>query len=541
MDPDSGPLRRRDADLARLADTRWDVLVVGGGITGAGILLDALSRGLNAALVEQEDVASGTSSRSSRLIHGGLRYLEQFHVGLVREALSERARLLTLAPHLVRLEPLLFPLYGPPLITRAFYGAGIGMYDLLGSARRGGRAHHLSRASTLRLAPPLRHGGLQGGILYHDGVEDDARYTLGVVRTAIGLGGLAATRVRAEGEIVEAGRLAGLRLRDVTSGTAFDAMADHVIDATGVWAARTDSPFGGAKLVPSRGSHLVVPRDRIPIRYGMTIRVPGKVVFLVPWPEFWLVGTTDAPYDGQPDHPSASPAEVRRLIDVVNATLDVDLTRADVVGTYAGLRPLVGEAKDGATVKVSREHRVRVEPDGLVRIGGGKYTTYRVMARDAVDAALGEGAAARPSRTADQRIRGAAPRRDLEALADHLSGRYGLTAATAARLVARHGTDATGVARLGEECGLLGELVPGRPFIEAEVVWAVREELAMSVDDVLSRRFRLSMELPDRGAAIAPRVADLVGDELGWDAERRASEVATYLASAEREFSVPDV
>lgn len=541
MAPEPTALRRRADDLARLADTPWDVLVVGGGVTGSGILLDATTRGLAAALVEQDDIASGTSSRSSRLIHGGLRYLEQFHVGLVREALSERARLLVLAPHLVRLEPLLFPLYGPPLLTRAFYGAGIGMYDLLGSARRGGRAHHLSRASTLRLAPPLRQPGLQGGILYHDGVEDDARYTLEVARTAIGLGGVAVTRARAESGIVESGRLVGLRVHDLQSGTTFEARAKHVIDATGVWAARTDSPFGGARLVPSRGSHLVVPRARIPIKQGMTIRVPGKVVFLVPWPEFWLIGTTDAPYDGPPERPAASRDEVRRLIDVVNATLEVDLTAADVVGTYAGLRPLVGEARNGATVKVSREHRVRVEPDGLVRIGGGKYTTYRVMARDAVDAALGDSAAARPSRTADQKIRGAAPRRDLEALADHLASTYGLPSATASRLVARHGTEAAAVARLGQERDLLGPLVPGRPFIEAEVVWAVREELALSLDDLLSRRFRLSMELPDRGASIAGRAAELMGEELGWDPGRRSAEVATYLESAKREYSVPEL
>lgn len=541
MDPHPpGPaLERRARDLRRLADGSWDLLVVGGGIVGTGILLDAASRGLSAALIEADDLSAGTSGRSSRLIHGGLRYLEQRQVGLVREALSERARLLDLAPHLVRLAPLLFPLYGPPAVTRAFFGAGIGFYDLLGSARRGGRSRHLGVRGTLELAPPLRREGLRGGIVYHDGVEDDARYTIAVARTAVERGAVALTRVRAEAPWLEGDRIAGVHARDGLSGETLDIRAGHVIDATGVWEARPDGPFGGVRLVPSRGSHLVVPRERIPVRHGMTIRVPGKVVFLVPWPDFWIVGTTDAPYDGPPERPRASAEEVRRLIEVVNATLDVDLTHADVAGTYAGLRPLVGEARDGSTVKVSREHRVSVEPNGLVRIGGGKYTTYRLMARDAVDAALGDGARARPSATGDLPIRGAAARADLDALATRIGRDHGLAPEVAARLVERHGTEAGAIVAIGSSEGTLTPLVPGRPFLEAEVGWAAREESALSLDDLLSRRFRLAMELPDRGAAVAGRAAELLGAELGWDAARQAREVEAYLASAEAEYGVP--
>ena len=284
-----------------------------------------------------------------------------------------------------------------------------------------------------------------------------------------------------------------------------------------------------------------MPRERIPNRTGLTIRVPGKVVFLVPWPDHWLIGTTDAPFDGPAERPSAAGWEVDELLDTVNATMDVDLTRDDVVGTYAGLRPLIAPS-DGSTVKASREHRVTVESNGVVRIGGGKYTTYRVMARDVIDAVLGPAEAKRrPSDTAERRARrrrrhrrpGADRRRALD---DPAVREIGPEAA--ARLVARHGTEAPAVVALGAELGLLRPLVPGRPFLEAEVAWAARHELALSLDDVLARRTRLAQELPDRGAAIAPRVAAILGAELGWGEARQALEVEAYLASARREYSV---
>jgi glycerol-3-phosphate dehydrogenase len=528
-----------------LADGTWDVVIVGGGIVGSGALLDAVSRGMRAALIEQDDIASGTSSRSSRLIHGGLRYLEQFRFGLVREALSERSRILDLAPHLVRLEPLLFPIYGIPYLSKAFYDAGLTMYDVLGARHDGGWHRRLSTAETLELAPTLRHDGLRGGLLYHDGVEDDARYTLAVARTAMADGGLAVTRVRATGLRTSPtyGTLEAVRATDLFTGTEFDIRTRAVVDATGVWAAEPDHPLGGSSLriLPSRGAHLVVPRARIPNKHGLTIRVPGKVVFLVPWPDHWLIGTTDAPYEGAAAHPAADGWEIDLLLDTVNATMDVDLGRDDVVGTYAGLRPLIASS-GGSTVKASREHRVTVETNGVVRIGGGKYTTYRVMARDVIDAVLGmDGARSRPSNTAERRLVGAA---DPDALA-----RIGSELATipaianvgpnaAARLVSRHGTEAPGVASLGAELDLVQALAPGRPFLEAEVTWAARHELALSLDDMLARRTRLAQELPDRGAVIAPRVAELLGAELGWGETRRAREVEAYLEMARREYSV---
>ena len=291
-----------------------------------------------------------------------------------------------------------------------------------------------------------------------------------------------------------------------TTGAALDIPTRAIVDATGVWAAQPDHPFRGRSLaiLPSRGAHLVVPRERIPNKTGLTIRVPGKVVFLVPWPDHWLIGTTDAPYKGPPDHPSAAGWEVDRLLDTVNATMDVDLTRDDVVGTYAGLRPLIAPS-DGSTVKASREHRVTVESNGVVRIGGGKYTTYRVMARDVIDTVLGPAEAKkRRSDTAERRLIGAADPDALARIAGELSTIPAIRDVgpeTAARLVARHGTEATALVALGAELDLLRPLIPGRVFLEAEVAWAARHELALSLDDVLARRTRVAQELPDRGAA----------------------------------------
>ena len=538
----ASPLQARARDLATLANEPLDVLVVGGGIVGSGSALDAATRGLRVGLIERDDIAIGTSSRSSRLIHGGLRYLEQYRFGLVREALRERSRVLYLAPHLVSIQPLLFPLFGWPLVTRVFYQTGMTLYDVLGARHDGGWHRHLSVDQVLEHAPAMRRHRLRGALLFHDGMEDDARYTLGVARTAREDGATVVTRARAESLDEEGGRVVGVRIRDTLSQDVFAVRARVVIDATGVWGADPSSPLSGGttRLLPSRGAHLVVPRERIQSDVGLTIRVPGKVVFLVPWPHFWLIGTTDAPYDGPIDRPTAGRDEVDELLAAVNGVLDVGLSRDDVVGTYAGLRPLIAPS-NGSTLTASREHRVVVERNGLVRVSGGKYTTYRQMAEETVDAALkvlGERPRDRPTRTTRRRLVGAADRSELDALAAQLTSDCPLPAKVAARLVDRHGTEARAIAEHGAQSGLLGPLVAGEDMIEAEVAWAARQELALSLDDVLSRRMRLAQELADRGASIAPRVAAILGAELGWDEARQAREVADYLESAGREFAI---
>ncbi len=534
---------QRAATLAALADEQFDVLIVGGGIVGSGALLDAASRGLRVALIEQTDVAAGTSGRSSRLIHGGLRYLEQLHFGLVAEALEERARLIRLAPHLVRLEPFLFPIYGWPLVHQGFYGSGIFLYDLLGSRHGAGFARHMRPDAAIEFAPQLRREGLQAGIRYHDGVEDDARFTLAVIRTAMGLGALVATRVQATAPLLEGARAIGVRARDLDTGADVEIRSTRVIDATGVWAAHPDERFapipGAGRIVPSRGAHIVIRRDRLVAQGGMTLRIPGRVVFIIPWPNHWVIGTTDHEDERPPARPTALDEDVDELLGVVNHRMTLDLSRDDILGTYAGLRPLVGEV-GGSTVKASREHKVTTDPSGVVRIGGGKYTTYRVMARDTVDVALGpEGTRARPSKTAELPIIGAAPLSDLAVLASRIERETGLLSVFSRRLVDRHGTEADAVVGLGRERDLLRPLGFETEHLEAEVAWAARRELAGSLDDVLSRRMRLAQELPDRGASIAPRVAEILGAELGWDAARQAAEVSAYLETARAEYGVP--
>jgi glycerol-3-phosphate dehydrogenase len=548
-----GPAWRQEAVRA-LADERFDVLIVGGGIVGAGALLDATSRGLRAALVEQRDIASGTSGRSSRLIHGGLRYLEQLHFGLVYEALQERARLLRLAPHLVTLEPFLFPVYGIPLLHQGFYGSGIFLYDLLGAHRDGGFARHLRPSTALEWAP-FRRKGLTGAIVYHDGVEDDARLVLAVLRTAIAGGAVAATRLRAEEPLLDGERLIGAVVKDLVANERFEVRAERVIDATGVWAADPNARFaeleGGERFIPSRGSHIVIRRDRLPAEGGMTLRIPGRVVFIIPWPGHWIIGTTDHADTRRPEEISAPEADIDELLETVNRQIEVDLTRGDIVGTYAGMRPLVGDP-GGSTVKASREHRVAADASGLVRISGGKYTTYRVMARDVVDASLGRTEARkRRSKTADLSLVGAAPRDELDQIAASLvrplrdaAAARGETRATwpervARRLADRYGREAPDVVSLARELNLAVPLGERIDHLQAEVAWAARRELALSIDDVLARRMRLAQELPDRGASIAPGVAAVLGPELGWDKRRQGTEVKRYLDAARREYGLP--
>ena len=536
----SGPLAQRASSLEALAGEQFDVLVVGGGITGVGALLDATSRGLRAALIESDDLGVGTSSRSSKLIHGGLRYLEQFRFGLVREALAERATLLRIAGHLVHLETFAVPLYGSPLRV-PYMGAGLTLYGLLGA----GFPSYQTPATARRNIPSLRPERLRGALTYRDGVEDDARLVIAACRTATARGAVAATRVRATGLIQRGGRVVGVDATDILSGEALAITAASVIDATGATGGAS-GPFAAAgvsvEVLPSLGVHLVVDRERIPASGGMTITIPGRVFFVIPWERRWIIGTTDHPYDGSADRPEAPAAAVDEVLANINHTLDVGLTRADILTTFAGVRPLAA-TRDSSTVTASREHVINEPLPGLVAVRGGKYTTYRRIAADAVDVALGPRAKGLPSATERLLLVGApsteARRVGANGSQPVMAPASGVDPTAIASLRARHGTETDAVLALGAERGLLGRLHPDLDHLEVEVAWAVEQELALSLDDILARRLRLAIETRDHGASVAARTAAIVGPTLGWDGARQADEVARYTQSSAVEYGVP--
>ena len=373
----------------RLATKKFDVLVIGGGVTGAGAALDAATRGLSTALVEQRDYASGTSSRSSKLFHGGLRYLEQMNFDLVREALKERELMLTrLAPHLVRPVSFLYPLTGRGW-ERSYVTAGLTLYDSMGGARSTPRHKQLTRTGALRIAPSLKRDALTGALLYYDAQADDARHTMMTVRTAAAYGAtvLASARVV---ELLRAGeRVVGAVVEDVETGERVEVHASVVINCTGVWTDDIQTMAGGRgrfHVRASKGVHIVVARDRINSESGLILRTETSVLFVIPWGTHWIIGTTDTEWDLDRAHPAATRADIDYILEHLNAVLNVPLTHDDIQGVYAGLRPLLsGESDD--TSQLSREHAVARPQPGLISIAGGKYTTYRVMAADAVDAA----------------------------------------------------------------------------------------------------------------------------------------------------------
>ena len=535
----------RTAALRELGEEReLDVLVVGGGVVGAGCALDAATRGLRVGLVEQRDWASGTSSRSSKLVHGGLRYLEMLDVGLVREALRERSLLLRrLAPHLVRPVPFLYPLTGRGW-ERPYVGAGIALYDALAASTGTGAAlprhRHLTRRAARRLAPDLRPDALVGAVQYYDAQVDDARHTMEVVRTAASYGALVANRAKVTGFLRAGERVVGARVRDLVDGAELEVRARQVINATGVWTDDVQAMLGGRgrlKVRSSKGVHLVVPRDRIQSSTGLIMRTPSSVLFVIPWGRHWIVGTTDTEWALDKAHPAATAADIEYLLARVNEVLLAPLSRQDVEGVYAGLRPLLsGESE--STSKLSREHTVAHPVPGLVLVAGGKYTTYRVMAADAVDAAVhGLERSVGPSVTADVPLLGAVGWPAVWNSRQRLSERSGLHPARIEHLLRRYGTLVEEVLDLVAADPSLAEPLPqADDYLRAEVVYAVTHEGARHLDDVLTRRTRVSIESWDRGLAAAEVAAQLMGGVLGWSAEERAREVALYQerVSAER-------
>jgi glycerol-3-phosphate dehydrogenase len=539
------PQNRADALLAMRSAREVDVLIVGGGVVGAGAALDAVTRGLSTAIVEARDWASGTSSRSSKLIHGGLRYLEMLDFALVREALRERALLSqSIAPHLVRPVQFLYPL-AHRAWERPYVGAGVLLYDTMGSALgsvRGVPRHkHLTRRRALREAPCLRPDALHGAVQYWDAQVDDARHTMMVVRTAVSFGAMAANRTRVVDFLREGERVTGARVTDLETGQSFDVRAKQVINATGVWTDLTQEladTRGQFHVRASKGVHLVIPRDRLQSTTGIILRTPTSVLFVIPWGRHWIIGTTDTDWDLDLAHPAASARDIDYLLEQVNSVLRAPLSRADVEGVYAGLRPLLtGESE--STSKLSREHVVGHPVPGLVVVAGGKYTTYRVMGRDAVDEAVrGMDILVPPSCTERIPLVGADGWEGVRNQRHALAASSGLHVARIDHLLARYGSLIHEVLELVAAEPGLAEPLPGvDDYLLAEVRYAVTHEGARHLDDVLARRTRASIEGWDRGVSAAPVVADEMAGPLRWDRAHRAAEIEHYLArvAAERE------
>ncbi|WP_323378916.1 glycerol-3-phosphate dehydrogenase/oxidase [Streptomyces smaragdinus] len=537
-----GPAERGTA-LARMAERELDVLVVGGGVVGAGTALDAVTRGLSTGVVEARDWASGTSSRSSKLIHGGLRYLEMLDFALVREALKERGLLTDrIAPHLVKPVPFLYPLQHRGW-ERLYAGSGVALYDAMSMARGHGRGmpvhRHLSRSKALRVAPCLRKDALVGALQYYDAQMDDARYVATLVRTAASYGAHVANRARVVGFLREGGRVVGARVQDLELGGEFEVRAQQVVNATGVWTDETQAMVGERgqfHVRASKGIHLVVPRDRIHSTTGLILRTEKSVLFVIPWGRHWIVGTTDTEWDLDKANPAASSADIDYLLEHVNSVLAIPLTRDDVEGVYAGLRPLLaGESE--ATSKLSREHTVAHPVPGLVVVAGGKYTTYRVMAKDAVDAAVhGLDQRVGPCVTESVPLIGAEGYRALWNGRARTAASSGVHVARIEHLLNRYGGMTQEVLDLIAADPSLGEPLTGaEDYLRAEAVYAASHEGARHLDDVLTRRTRVSIETFDRGTRCAREVAELMAPVLGWDTGQVAKEVEHYEKRVEAE------
>ncbi|NIY67490.1 glycerol-3-phosphate dehydrogenase/oxidase [Streptomyces malaysiensis] len=540
--PALGPAERGEA-LALMADRELDVLVVGGGVVGAGTALDAATRGLETGLVESRDWASGTSSRSSKLIHGGLRYLEMLDFALVREALKERGLLLgRIAPHLVKPVPFLYPLQHR-VWERFYAGSGVALYDAMSLSSGHGRGlpghRHLSRGRALLVAPCLKKDALVGALQYYDAQMDDARYVATLVRTAAKYGAQVTNRARVVGFLREGERVVGARVHDLEQGGEFEVRARQVVNATGVWTDETQALIGERgqfHVRASKGIHLVVPKDRIHSTTGLILRTEKSVLFVIPWGRHWIIGTTDTDWDLDKAHPAASSADIDYLLEHVNEVLAVPLTRDDVEGVYAGLRPLLAGESD-ATSKLSREHTVAHPVPGLVVVAGGKYTTYRVMAKDAVDEAVhGLDRRVGPCVTEEIPLVGAVGYKALWNARERIGKQAGLHVARIEHLLNRYGSAAQEVLDLIADDPSLGKPLAGaEDYLRAEVSYAASHEGARHLDDVLTRRTRISIETFDRGTRCAREVAGLMAPVLGWGDDQLDREVQHYEKRVEAE------
>lgn len=516
----------RARNLDRLGDP-FDLAIIGGGATGLGAAVEAAARGYRTVLLEARDFAQGTSSRSTKLVHGGVRYLAQGNLGLVREALLERGRLRRNAPHLVGDLEFVVPAYawwsGP------YYGVGLKLYDVLAGRHRLGTSQLLSRAQVLERIPTLEPDQLKGGVRYFDGQFDDARLAVTLALTANDLGAVLVNHASVVGLLKSGGRIRGVQVQDDESGRGFEVSARAVVNATGVFAdgiRRMDEPGAAALVAPAQGVHLVLPDSFLPGAHALMIprTDDGRVLFVVPWHRRALVGTTDTPVPEVSVEPRPLEEEVAFLLEHAARYLTRDPRREDVLSVYTGLRPLVRADGAGTTASLSRDHSIFESAGGLITIVGGKWTTYRRMGEDVVDhAARIAGLTERPSTTAELRLHGAPPDDQVEHSA----------AGTPSEMLAAYGTEADQVRALAEaDPDLAVPMHPRLPYLMCEVAWAVRHEMARSVEDVLSRRTR-ALVLDARAAIeCAPAVARLVARELGQDEAWVASQVAGFIRRA---------
>lgn len=538
----------RQAALEAMTDNQGvDILVIGGGVTGAGIALDAATRGLRTAIVEAGDWAAGTSAWSSKLVHGGLRYLYNLDFKLVAEALKERGLLLTsTAPHLVKAQPFLWPLK-LPVIERAYSAVGIGMYDTMALAGAAGKRtvpaqRHFSKEGTKKVFPGIKDSAFTGAIQFYDARVDDARLVIDLVRTAAGYGALAASRTQVTAISKDAsGRVTGASIQDLETGQTHQVAAKHIINATGVWTEESESMASrdkGLEVLASKGVHITVPRERIKASSGIFTKTEKSVLFIIPWQRYWIIGTTDTPYSQDKERPVATRADIRYVLDQANKLIADELTEDDIISTYAGLRPLLQPVSKGdsqtASTKVSREHTVMEVAPGMSAIAGGKLTTYRVMAQDAVDFALGERAKDLPSVTEGIKLVGAEGYEALAARSQAIGQQMGWEADRVEHLLERYGAELEDVMALIAQDPAWGQPLAAAPqFLRADVLQAVRSEGALHLEDVLVRRVRLDLEASDRGLAAAQEIIDIMADELGWDDKRQALELETYQQRVE--------
>ena len=551
----------RTHNFTELGDEQFDVLVIGGGVTGAGVALDAVTRGYKVALVEKADFSSGTSSKSTKLAHGGIRYLPEFDFALVHEALVERGLMLQNAPHLVRPVGFVLPIYegdrhpvGMPFTTPGGIGLnllldiGLWLYDILAGRRNIHRHRHLSRKKVLQLAPTLVQEGLKEGFVYYDGQTNDSRFTLALIRTAAQYGATVANYSEVTSFLTDKGKVYGARVCDRLSGQEVSVRARHIVNATGVFTEQVDSLTGAESQIqiePSKGVHLVLRREDIKIG-DSAIVLPEtedkRILFLVPWKSRVIYGTTDTG-SGDLDHPFATKEDVSYLLKYLNRYLNVHLTEDDIISTYAGYRPLVKPRHaNNSTAKLSRTHAVIQSSTGLISITGGKLTTYRRMAQDTVDVLSKRDKMKPVHPTISLPLQGSAGWPVVQRELEKKGAALGLSSATIEHLGYSYGTAAMNLLEMIEKDASLGEhLISDLPYLKAEIPYACRYEMAMTPADILTHRTAIVLEDKRRGLDIVDEVATLMAEELNWSQAQQQSLVESYRDSVQEQMAAEKV